>query len=77
METITPERILKTISESIGMPLDEVKPRVKLVDLADSMEIAQLVLDLELEFGVEVPDDDLRKLFTVQDVINYVNPRSH
>jgi acyl carrier protein len=77
MEKDTTQRIIKTISESIGLPLGDVKPLVKLVDLADSLEIAQLVIDLELEFNVEVPGDDLKYLFTVQDVINYVNPRSH
>jgi acyl carrier protein len=67
--------VMTEIASSLG--IDEIEPSDKLVDLGDSMDIAQLVLDLELEFGIEVPDDELRHLFTVQDVINYVNTRSH
>lgn len=70
------EHVLQTIADSLSVPLDDVKPWYKLVDLADSLEMAQLVIDLELEFGIEVPDDELRHLFTVQDVINYVNTHS-
>jgi acyl carrier protein len=76
VETHSTEHILSTIAESLGCALSDVKPWEKLIDLADSMETAQLVLDLELEFGIEVPDDELRHLFTVQDVINYVNTHS-
>jgi acyl carrier protein len=63
--------VMTEIASSLG--IEKVEPSEKLVDLGDSMDIAQLVLDLESEYNIEVPDDDLRHLFTVQDVTNYVN----
>ena len=75
METHSPEYILRVIADSLGRPLAEVQPEDKLVEIVDSLEMAQLILDLELEFSIDCPDDDLRKLFTVQDVLDYIHTR--
>lgn len=51
---------------------EEVTPDTRLVSLVtDSLEMANLVLELEGRLGVEIPDEDLCNLFTVQDVVNY------
>jgi acyl carrier protein len=70
--------VQQAIAESLGIAQDEITPSMRLRELGDSMDIAQLVLDLEADFTTEITDDELAKLFTVQDVINYLNdPRSH
>ena len=51
---------------------EEVTPETRLVTMVtDSLEMANLVLELEAATGKEIPDEDLQKLFTVQDVVNY------
>ncbi|HCU25726.1 MAG TPA: acyl carrier protein, partial [Deltaproteobacteria bacterium] len=42
---------------------------------ADSLDIVELVMAMEEEFEMEIPDEDAEKIVTVQDVINYVNQR--
>lgn len=61
---------LERISEVAGC---EVKPSEKLIDLCDSLEAAQLLLDLEEAFGVEFEET---KVFTVQDIMNYVERKA-
>jgi acyl carrier protein len=68
------EDVRKIIAEETGE--DDIAPATKLMDLADSLELAALLLELEHELGVEIPEHDAQKLFTVQDVVNYVNSRS-
>lgn len=51
---------------------ETVTPDTRLVTLvSDSLEMASLVLELEAATGKEIPDEDLQKLFTVQDVVDY------
>jgi acyl carrier protein len=42
---------------------------------ADSLDLVELVMALEEEFGQEIPDEDAEKITTVQDAINYINER--
>jgi acyl carrier protein len=70
------EKVLNVLWES-GIDTEGVTPRSSLVSLdIDSMDRAQLMLDLEEAFQVEIMDDDVWKLTTIQDVINYVDKRS-
>ena len=86
METNSAERVLITfeqvraaVAESLGKDVAEVLPTSSFVSLdADSMDKAQLILDLEEALKVELPDDDAGKFVTVQDLVKYCNdPRSH
>lgn len=65
--------ILVKVTEAIERETGElVTPDCRLVSLvSDSLEMASLVLELEAATGKEIPDEDLQKLFTVQDVVNY------
>jgi len=76
---LTFEQVRDAIAESLGIDPSEILLASSFVSLdADSMDKAQLILDLEDALKVEMPDDDAQKFVTVQDVLNYVNdPRSH
>lgn len=67
------DRVREVIAESLGLDLEEVFPSSKFVELgADSLEMARLILDLEDEFQIEIPQDDMRALLCVQDVLKFL-----
>lgn len=69
------EKIKNIIVEQLGVSADEVIPEASFVDDlgADSLDLVELVMVLEEEFGKEIPDEDAEKIQTVQDAINYIN----
>lgn len=68
------EKVRAVVAESLGLELKAVRPTSSFRgDLgADSMDLAELILDLEETFGIEVPDDDLSTFLTVQDAVDRV-----
>lgn len=68
------ERVKKIIVEQLGVKEDEVKPEASFVeDLgADSLDTVELVMALEEEFDIEIPDEEAEKITTVQSAIDYV-----
>jgi acyl carrier protein len=68
------DRVIKIIVEQLGVNEDQVKPEAKFVeDLgADSLDIVELVMALEEEFGTEIPDEDAEKLLSVGDVTKFI-----
>lgn len=68
------QRIIEIIAEQLGMDVDEIQPDCTYVeDLgADSLDIVELIMAIEEEFEIEVPDEDAEKLLTVQETIDYV-----
>ena len=68
------QRVKEIIVEQLGVKADQVTPEAKFIeDLgADSLDTVELVMALEEEFGIEVPDEQAEKLQTVGDVIKYV-----
>ena len=68
-------RVRKIVSEQLGVNESEVKNESSFVnDLgADSLDTVELVMALEEEFKVEIPDEDAEKITTVQQAIDYVN----
>jgi len=71
-------KVKKIISEQLGVPEADVKPEASFVnDLgADSLDTVELVMALEEEFGVEIPDEDAEKIATVQNAIDYVKAKA-
>lgn len=67
------EKVRQAIANSLSRPIEDVCLASRLRELCDSMELAQLVLDLEIDFSTEISDDELQKLFTVQDVADYID----
>lgn len=68
------QRIKDIIIEQLGVTADQVTPGAKFIeDLgADSLDTVELVMALEEEFGLEIPDDEAEKLQSVGDVIKHV-----
>ena len=71
------ERIKGIIVEQLGVGAEEVTPEASFIeDLgADSLDIVELIMALEEEYDIEIPDEDAEKIQTVKDVISYVEER--
>jgi acyl carrier protein len=71
-------KVKKIIAEQLGVPESDVKPEASFVnDLgADSLDTVELVMALEEEFGVEIPDEDAEKIATVQNAIDYIKAKA-
>ncbi len=71
----TEEKVKNIIIEQLGVSADEVVPEASFVDDlgADSLDLVELVMVLEEEFGKEIPDEDAEKIQKVQDATNYIN----
>ncbi|MBT50101.1 acyl carrier protein [Acinetobacter sp. YQ_14] len=67
-------RVKKVIIEKLGVEEQKVVPSALFVnDLgADSMDLVELLMGFEEEFGFEIPDEDAEKITTVQAVIDYI-----
>jgi acyl carrier protein len=68
------QRVKDIVVEQLGVKPEQVTPQAKFIeDLgADSLDTVELVMALEEEFGIEVPDEQAEKLQSVGDVIKYV-----
>ncbi len=76
METF--DRVKKVVVEELGVKDEEVKMESSFTeDLgADSLDVVELVMSFETEFGIDIPDDDVANLKTVGDAVNYIQTRS-
>ncbi len=72
------KKVIKIIAEKLGIDEEEVKPEASFIDDlgADSLDIVELVMELEEEYGIEIPDEDAEKIKTVQDAINYIKEKT-
>lgn len=68
------EKIQELVSNGLGVEVSVVVPEAKFKeDLgADSLDLFELVMAFEDEFGVEIPTEELEKMSTVQDVMDYI-----
>lgn len=73
-EKSTEQRIKDIIVEQLGVNADQVTSEAKFIeDLgADSLDTVELIMALEEEFGIEVPDEEAEKLQSVGDVTKYI-----
>lgn len=71
------EKITEIIVEQLGVKPEEVTPEASFVDDlgADSLDTVELVMALEEEFGLEIPDEDAEKIQTVGDAIKYIEDK--
>lgn len=71
------DKVKKIIVDQLGVSEDEVKPEAAFVeDLgADSLDLTELIMAMEEEFGIEIDDDDAQKLLKVQDAIDYIGSK--
>lgn len=72
------ERVKKIIAEQLGVEEEEVTSEASFVeDLgADSLDTVELVMALEEEFGIEIPDEDAEKILTVGKALDYIKEKS-
>ncbi len=72
------KKIKQVIAEQLGLNEDEIESDASLIDDlgADSLDIVELVMAMEEDFGMEIPDEDAEKIVTVQDIIDYVKKRT-
>ena len=68
------DRVKKIIVDQLGVEEDLVTPEASFVDDlgADSLDTVELVMALEEEFGIEIPDEDAEKIRSVQDAVDYI-----
>jgi acyl carrier protein len=68
------EKVKHIIVEQLGVDEEEVKPEASFVDDlgADSLDVVELVMALEEEFGLEISDEDAEKLTTVAQATEYI-----
>ena len=70
----TADRVKKIVVEHLGVEADKVTMDASFIDDlgADSLDIVELVMAFEEEFGVEIPDDAAEKITTVGDAVKYI-----
>ena len=68
-------KVKNIIADQLGVGEDEIKPESVFIDDlgADSLDIVELVMAMEEEFEVEIPDEEAENIKTVGDAINYIN----
>lgn len=71
------EKVQKILSEQLEISKDKIMMESNLIEdlKADSLDIVELIMDLEQEFDLEIPDDDLPKVIKVADVVNYIESK--
>ncbi|MDD5421999.1 MAG: acyl carrier protein [Candidatus Omnitrophota bacterium] len=75
---VSQDKIRQIIADQLGVKKEEVTDNAKFVDDlgADSLDTVELVMALEEEFGIEIPDEDAEKLATVGDALRYIDEKS-
>ena len=74
MEKPVERRVIEIIVEQLWVSEEEVTLEASFIDDlgADSLDLVELIMALEEEFGLEISDEDAEKIQTVQDVVNYI-----
>jgi acyl carrier protein len=72
------DKVKKIIAEQLGVDEGEITPESHFIDDlgADSLDTVELVMALEEEYGIEIPDEDAEKIQTVGDVAKYIDEHS-
>ncbi len=72
------EKVIDIIVDKLGVDRAEVTPEAVFVDDlgADSLDLVELIMAMEEEFGFEIADEEAEKLRTVQDVISFIRART-
>lgn len=75
---VSHDKVKQIIADQLGVKKEEVTDSAKFVDDlgADSLDTVELVMALEEEFGIEIPDEDAEKLATVGDALRYIDEKA-
>jgi len=73
------EKVKKIIVEQLNVNKEEVLANASFIDDlgADSLDVVELVMAFEEEFGTEIPDEDAEKILTVREAINYIRSKTN
>ncbi|WP_026487229.1 acyl carrier protein [Caldanaerobius polysaccharolyticus] len=68
------DRVKKIVAEQLGVGEDEITTESSFIDDlgADSLDVVELIMALEEEFDIEIPDEDAEKISTVGDAVEYI-----
>lgn len=71
------QKVKAAVAEQLGINADDIKTDASFMDDlgADSLDLVELVMSFENEFGITIPDEDSAQLTTVQSAINYVQSK--
>ena len=71
------DKVKDIISEQLGVKKEEIKPESSFIDDlgADSLDTVEVVMALEEEFGIEIPDEDAEKITTVGEAARYIEEK--
>ncbi len=69
------EKVAKMLSEQLNVPVDSITPQSEVVkDLgADSLDVVELMMALEDDYGITLPENEVEGLKTVQDIVDMLN----
>jgi acyl carrier protein len=70
----TLDKVKEVIIDKLGVEEDKIVSEASFVDDlgADSLDTVELIMQLEEEFGIEIPDEDAEKMTTVKSVVDYI-----
>lgn len=72
----TQQKLIDTIAQQLNIDKSTITPHVTLQHLgADSLDLVELIMKFEDQFGIEINDEDAEKLQTLVDVVDYINER--
>ena len=73
------KKVIEIIIDQLGVDEKQVNPEASFIDDlgADSLDTVELVMALEEEFDVEIPDEDAEKISTVQNAIDYIKDQTN
>ncbi|MCK9574340.1 MAG: acyl carrier protein [Candidatus Omnitrophica bacterium] len=72
------EKVKEIIAEQLGVKKEEIKGESSFIDDlgADSLDTVEVVMALEEEFGIEIPDEDAEKITTVGEAVKYIETKA-
>lgn len=72
----TMQRIRTIVAEKLSIEPQTISPQSTLQDLgADSLDMVEIIMNIEEEFGIQINDEEAEKLHTMAEVVNYVHER--
>ena len=73
------EKVRDITAEQLSVEKNEITPETTFMDDlgADSLDVVELVMAFEEEFGLEIPDEDAEKIWKVNEVVDYIEKKIH
>ncbi len=71
------ENVRNAIAKQLDIPVENIQMESKLIDdlKADSLDVVELIMDLEQEYDIEIPDEELPNIKTVGDIVAFIDKK--